>query len=144
MRLGASRRQDDEEGDEVQMAPLIDCVFILLIFFLVTSMLQKPHRDLGIVLPSAASAEEATAQYDTIIIEMTSPRPPHGDPLIVIDGEEITQTLLHKRLSMMVMKDPDRRVRVDIDRNTPARHVSRILDHLQFLGLNDVGIRTMD
>ena len=141
MRLSVT--ETEEEG-EVQMAPLIDCVFILLIFFLVTSMLQKPHKDLGIVLPDAASAEEATAQYDTIIIEMTSPRPPYGDPLIVIDGDEVTQTLLHKRLRKMAMKDPDRRVRVDIDQDTPSRHVSRMLDLLQFLGLNKVGVRTRD
>ncbi len=138
------RADSEEEGDEIQMAPLIDCVFILLIFFLVTSMLQKPHKDIGIVLPDAASAEETTAQYDTIIVEMTAPRPPYGDPLIVMDGEEMTQTLLHKRLTAMVAKDANRKVRLDVDRNTPTRHVSRMLDHLQFLGLNRVGVRTTD
>jgi biopolymer transport protein ExbD len=142
MRLGVTT--DTEDEGEVQMAPLIDCVFILLIFFLVTSMLQKPHKDLGIVLPDAANAEEATAQYDTIVFEVTAPRPPYGDPVVAMDGEEMTQTLLHKRLRMMVLKDPDRRVRVDADREARVEDVSKLLDLLQFEGLNNVGVRTKD
>ncbi len=135
---------DVEEEATIQMAPLIDCVFILLIFFLVTSMLQKPHRDLGIILPHAPSAEEATAQYDTLIIEVTAGKPPHGDPLIVLDGEEMTQSLLHRRLRRLVLRDPNRKVRLDADRDVEVRHVSRILDLLQFEGLTDVGVRTRD
>ena len=32
---------DDDDKVEVQMSPLIDCVFLLLIFFLVTTMMKK-------------------------------------------------------------------------------------------------------
>jgi len=141
MRLKAT---DNEEEAGVPMAPLIDCVFILLIFFLVTSMLQKPHKDLGIVLPVAANAEETTAQYDTIVIEVTAPRPPYGDPLVVMDGEEMTETLLHKRLRQLVLKDPQREVRLDADREARVQDVSRLIDLLQFEGLPDVGVRTRD
>ncbi|MGC9453876.1 MAG: ExbD/TolR family protein [Phycisphaerae bacterium] len=141
MRLHAT---DTEEEAGINMAPLIDCVFILLIFFLVTSMLQKPHKDLGIVLPEAASAEEATAQYDTIIIELTAPRPPDGRPIIVMNGEEVTQTLLHQRLRRMALENPNRKVRMDIDRDASIYEVSRIMDHLQFNGLTDIGWRTLD
>jgi biopolymer transport protein ExbD len=138
------RATETEEEGEVQMAPLIDCVFILLIFFLVTSMLQKPHKDLGIVLPVAANAEQATAQADTIVIEVTAPRPPHGEAVIVMDGEEMTQTLMHKRLRMLVLKDADRRVRLDADREAKVEDVTRLLDLLQFEGLPNVGVRTRD
>ncbi len=141
MRLRAT---ENEEEAGINMAPLIDCVFILLIFFLVTSMLQKPHRDLGIVLPEAASAEEAIAQYDTIIIEVTAARPPDDRPLIVMNGEEVTQTLLHQRLRRKALRNPNRKVRLDIDRDASIYEVSRIMDHLQFNGLTDIGWRTLD
>jgi biopolymer transport protein ExbD len=138
------RGTDTDEEATVMMAPLIDCVFILLIFFLVTSLLQKPHKDRGIVLPAATSAEKATAQYDAIIIEITAGRPPRGEPAIFVDGEEMTQTLLYRRLRQLVVKDADRRVRIDADREVDVQHVARIVDLLQFEGLNNVGIRTMD
>ena len=41
----------DDEGIEVQMAPLIDCVFLLLIFFLVATTLKKINNELPLVLP---------------------------------------------------------------------------------------------
>jgi biopolymer transport protein ExbD len=138
------RGAENEEADAINMAPLIDCVFILLIFFLATSMLQKPHKDLGIVLPEAASAEEVTAQYDTIIIEITDPRPPEGRPTIVMNGEKVTQTLLHQRLRRLALENPDRKVRLDVDREASIYDVSRIMDQLQFEGLTDIGWRTRD
>jgi biopolymer transport protein ExbD len=138
------RSRDVEEESEVMMSPLIDCVFILLIYFLTTSFMQKPHRDLGIVLPTARASEKRTAKYDTIIIEMTAPRPPHDEPVIALDGEEVTLTLLHKRMRQLVLKDPDRRARVDADREIPVREVTRVLDLLQFEGVQKIGIRTKD
>lgn len=141
MRMRSVRSEDEAE---VMMAPLIDCVFILLIFFLTTSMLQKPHKDLGIVLPEARAAEKATAQHDTLVLEVTAGRPPYGDPTIVLDGQEMTLTLLHKRLRELVWKDSQRKVRLDADREVDVRHITRILDLLQFEGLNAVGVRTRD
>jgi biopolymer transport protein ExbD len=138
------RANEEPEEDLVQMAPLIDCVFMLLIFFLVTSFLQRTHRDLGIVLPHAASAKEAVAKHDTIIVEITAGRPPHGEPIIAVNGEEMTQTLMHRRLRLLGVKHPDCTVRVDADREVEIRHITRIMDQLQFEGFNRVGFRTRD
>ena len=52
MRLN-KKRGVEEEGIEVSMSPLIDCVFLLLIFFLVTTMLKKTERRIPIRQPDA-------------------------------------------------------------------------------------------
>ena len=39
-------RLDDEDDVQVQMAPLIDCVFLLLSFFLVATTLKKIEKEL--------------------------------------------------------------------------------------------------
>jgi biopolymer transport protein ExbD len=138
------RSTENEEQAEVMMSPLIDCVFILLIYFLVTSLLQKPHRDLGIELPAATASEQVTATYQTVIVEMAT-RPGSDEPLIVLEGEEVTATLLHKRLrEMMVGKQPPNRARIDADEQVDVKEVMRILDLLQFEGINTVGVRTKD
>ena len=46
-------RQEDESAVEVQLTPLIDCVFLLLIFFLVSSQLKKVEKRLEVDLPRA-------------------------------------------------------------------------------------------
>lgn len=52
MRLGKKRGVEDE-GVEVSMSPLIDCVFLLLIFFLVTTMLKKSERRIPVQQPQS-------------------------------------------------------------------------------------------
>ncbi|MEM6910649.1 MAG: biopolymer transporter ExbD [Verrucomicrobiota bacterium] len=53
------RRQRPHEAVEMQMGPMIDMVFLLLVFFMVTSKPVKPEADLTLALPGALSAEAA-------------------------------------------------------------------------------------
>lgn len=48
-------KYDDEDKVEIQMSPLIDCVFLLLIFFLVTNMMKKWEMQIPLSLPSIES-----------------------------------------------------------------------------------------
>ena len=48
---------DDDDKVEVQMSPLIDCVFLLLIFFLVTTMMKKWEMQIPLTLPTMRSEE---------------------------------------------------------------------------------------
>ncbi len=59
-----------EERVELQIAPLIDVVFLLLIYFMVTSSLKQPEADLGITLPGTIAQSEAVIMPDEQIIEV--------------------------------------------------------------------------
>ena len=132
------RDDNQDDGAEVQMAPLIDCVFLLLIFFLVAATLKKAHKELEIQLPHAAAAIKTKSEPDTLIIEVAK------DGTIYMDAQSMTKRLLHKRLRESAAEAPDRRVRVDADRQTAFQHIVYIMDLLQFEGLNNVGVRTRD
>lgn len=47
---------EDDDKVEVPMSPLIDCVFLLLIFFLVTTMMKKWEKQIPISLPPSTSS----------------------------------------------------------------------------------------
>ena len=47
---------DEDDKVEVQMSPLIDCVFLLLIFFLVTTMMKKWEMQIPLTLPTMTSS----------------------------------------------------------------------------------------
>ena len=53
--MGAERREGGVESGEMELTPLIDCVFLLLIFFMVTTVFQEPYR-LKVFLPEAEEA----------------------------------------------------------------------------------------
>lgn len=58
------------EKTELQIAPLIDVVFLLLIFFMVTSSLKRAEADLNLSLPGVVAQSEQLEIPDEQIIEV--------------------------------------------------------------------------
>ena len=73
------------EKVELQIAPLIDVVFLLLIYFMVTSTLKKPEADLGITLPGVLSQSKAVRMPDEQIIEVMA------DGQVLLNGKDFGQ-----------------------------------------------------
>jgi biopolymer transport protein ExbD len=126
----------DDDGLDVQMAPLIDCVFLLLIFFLVATTLKKIDEELPLTLPESKAAIDVQQpeQYTVIAIDRNE--------VIYLDGAPVSISLLQNSLRAKVGVTPDLKVRLDVDRTVPFQHVMQILDLLQFEDLKNVGINT--
>ena len=134
IRLGG---EETESDTQVQMAPLIDCVFLLLIFFLVTQALREIHPELPLDLPDAGASVKAKAVENTVIISVTK------DGTIHVGGQAVTTRTLLTKLRDHARR-PDARVRIDGDRAAAFQHIAYVLDLCQFEGLNNVGVRTKD
>jgi biopolymer transport protein ExbD len=63
-------RQKIDERPDIQMTPMIDCVFLLLIFFMVSSTFYRQEADIGITLPGVAAQAEAVEIPDEQVIEI--------------------------------------------------------------------------
>ncbi len=61
-------RVEDDDKVDIQMSPLIDCVFLLLIFFLVTTMMKKWEMQIPLSLPPMTSSLSATKQGEEPVI----------------------------------------------------------------------------
>ena len=57
---------------EVQLTPLIDCVFLLLIFFLVSSQLKKIDKRLDLQLPRAHAVKSYKQTPDVIMVGVSA------------------------------------------------------------------------
>ncbi len=68
--MRVSRRRYDDV--EMQMGPMIDMVFLLLVFFMVTAKPVKPEADVGMSLPGTVSQEESVDIPDEQQIEITA------------------------------------------------------------------------
>ncbi len=120
------------------MGPLIDCVFLLLIFFLVATMYKKKDRDIDIVPPESSSAVKLPPDDDQLVIGINE----IGE--VYLQGDPISRTNLHAELRSLAEIDPERRVRLDAHFATPFEKVVEVLDACKFRGLANVGIRTYD
>lgn len=65
------REHVESDVERFQLAPLIDIVFLLLVFFVVTSALQQIERQMGIALPEAAEGVAPPRQRPPLYINIT-------------------------------------------------------------------------
>jgi len=72
------------EKTELQIAPLIDVVFLLLIYFMVSSSLKRSEADLSLSLPSQVAQAQSVKMPDEQIIEVL------GNGAIMLNGREFS------------------------------------------------------
>ncbi len=127
---------EDEEEVAVQMAPLIDCVFLLISFFLVATTLKKIDRELPLELPEAAAAVSKQVQDNMTIISIDR----QGN--LYLGSEPVGQGYLSQKLRELAKQDPNHHIRIDADRDAPLWSAVQVLDLCDFENLHNVGIKT--
>lgn len=128
---------EDDEDVALSMSPLIDCVFLLLIFFLVTTMLKKDLKEVEhLNLPISRSSLEVPPDDTVLAIAIDA------EGVIYLEGEETTITGLLNELKVVEQEDRERRIRLDTDENTPFYRFVEVLDALSFRNLRNIGVRT--
>lgn len=120
------------------MSPMIDAVFLLLIFFLVATMLKKEDKDIDIVPPESSSAVKLLPDDNVVVLGIDA------EGQLFWEGRASSANQFHQRLRDVAVSDPGQRLRLDADADTPFFRVAEVLDMCQFRGLQNVGIRTYD
>jgi biopolymer transport protein ExbD len=132
----------EEEQPEIGLIALIDCIFFLLMFFMVaTSFKQQAdnekRKELPVVLPSAsASLLPAAAGAAPLVIGVDRAG------RFFVDGQILGTQALHDRLLKEAAADSQRRVRVDGDRAVAYQHIVHVLDLCQLAGLTHIAMHT--
>ena len=105
------------------MTPMIDVVFLLIIFFLVSSHLAKQEAQMPLELPLADSGSEAIDnQQPRVTINVTA------DGSLLLAGRTVSPAELQRRLTEQRAADGnDLEVRIRSDRSVPYSHVEPIM-----------------
>jgi len=127
----------DEDSDmELQMTPLIDMVFLLLIFFLVSSQMKRIEKELPIELPEATATMEVKSAPNIVTVSIDA------EGQIYIGSEPVGNEGLRVRLRDAAAQNPEQRIRVAGDVRAPFGSIVHVLDVCQGEGLNIIGINT--
>src|SRR5690606_33890606 len=116
----------------LDLTPIIDVVFILLIFFLVTSVFKKEELALMLDLPKA-NAKELAVKKEQIFIELSADK-------LAIKGIEVSFESLEDNLKAIENKNDA--VIVRIDKKVPYERDVKVLDLLQKYSLNNLALVT--
>lgn len=132
----------DHEEPEIGLVAMIDCIFFLLMFFMLATTFKqpapaKPRKELPVQLPSAeASVVRAGAADDALVIGVDRA----GS--LFVDTRPVTVQELHTILAREAAADPERRIRIDGDRHAAYQHIVRVLDLCQLDGLTNIAMHT--
>lgn len=111
-----------EESEPVPLAPLIDIVFLTLVFFMVTSVYSTLEAELDVTLPTAASAEYDDRTQGEIYINV------RDDDAIVVNGRDVTLPELQDILNRVATYFPGGSVIIRGDRKAQLGIAVAILD----------------
>ncbi|GJL79267.1 MAG: biopolymer transport protein ExbD [Nitrospinaceae bacterium] len=129
-------RKEEEENFGMEMTPMIDVVFLLLIFFMVSTVFVDFNRRMDLTLPSSKSStlDESTK---TLEIEMTA------DKQIFFNGRKATLITLEKMIGELKGKSSGEEKRTAIiraDKNLPYGNVIKVMGILQSSGVPDISV----
>lgn len=116
----------------IDLTPLVDVVFILLIFFIVTSVFKKEELALILDLPSS-DAKEAKYEEKNITIELSPDK-------LAYKGKVVNLNELN--LALMKIKNKQESVILRIDKSVQYQKVVEVLDVLQRHKLNNLALIT--
>lgn len=119
-----------DEGVDINMSPLIDCVFLLLIFFIVTTVFVE-ETGVDIQKPQAASASDLDKQ--SILIALTADgRVMYGGRDIGVAGVRgvVARQLREKQAPVIILSDADARTAPLVD----------VIDEAKLAGASQVSI----
>ncbi len=117
----------------ISLTPLIDVVFILLVFFMLASSFLDWHSIvLDTVLPPATSSNISTDKQPLLLsISTLETR---------LDGEVLPMTVLLPRLQQRLAAEPDLMVHVQPIDKTPLQAVVAVLDQLQAANITGISM----
>ena len=130
-------RNDHEENFELPLVPMIDMMFVLLIFFMVATTLKVTQPELPVTLPESAASVDVKVDPGVLVIGIDRTGQKY------LDGNPATTDDLHRRLQQAAAKSVDQPIRLDIDKDARYEQIIEVLELCQFEGLKNVGFHTL-
>ena len=118
-----------EEDEEINMAPMIDMVFLLLIFFMVASHMEKMDRT-PVELPVADQANIPEQRGSRTLITLRSQDMTGERVEILMNLQQLQLDELKDKLKKIIQNNPDASICLRIDRYAKNRHVKRVIPYV--------------
>lgn len=111
-----------EEVVEINITPIIDMVFLLLIFFLVATKFSDLERDVRVDPPSSRNTRPVTAMAQEIVVNVTA------EGRLLVAGAELGFDELEQLLATAVKKNPRQAVVIRGDKQAMLQLAVNVLD----------------
>ena len=137
-------RKQEEPDAGVDMTPMIDCVFLLLIFFMVCATMSKVDQTPEVVLPIAPKAAIPDNPVGRGVVNIVPLGTPVGDGAtsedkpFIIAGQVTDESGLVTAISERLKTEPNLRIYMRVDRNAEFKTVKCAIRACANAGVFDI------
>jgi len=133
--MSRRKRAREDEESEVNLTPMLDVVFIMLIFFIVTASFVK-EAGIDVNRPDAATAEKKTK--GNILVAITE----NGQ--IWIDKRQVDPRALRANIERLHAENPQGSVVIQADKNSKNGLLVQVMDSARLAGVFNVSIAAQE
>ena len=136
MSLKRTSKRGHSTLNELNITPLLDLVFVLLVIFIITTpqMINSLEMTLPSGKPPAANPNAPKPKINNILVDSTGK--------VFLNGEFIADAALKSRLQSIKASDPDPKFVVKGADDVDYQHMVKVIDALQQLDINKMGLDT--
>lgn len=128
------RDKQDVQEEPINLLPLIDTLFFLLMFFLVGTQFKEEERDIGVQLPGLSSSQPLSALPQQLIINIRE------DGQAIVAGKVYGTEELGGMLKSMADSGTGREVLIRADERSMHRYFAGVAALARRAGINEVKI----
>jgi biopolymer transport protein ExbD len=127
-------RREFSRRPRIEMIPLIDVVFLLLVFFIYSMLSMTVHRGLPVNLPTAATSTVDRETFITITLQR--------DGRLFVEDREVDTRTLPSLLVKEREKDHDLQVYLRADREVSYHKAVEVMDLVRSAGIRKLALET--
>lgn len=124
------------EPASMQLAPMIDIVFLLLIFFIVTWQYTRAETELSVSVPTAQEGADPQRQIGEIVINILA------DSTIRVEGNTVNLEQLLEKLAKIAKEYENQPVRIRGDGGVQYQRIVEVIDTCQKAGIWNISFAT--
>lgn len=124
-------------GSPIPIAPLVDVIFITMVFFMTMSMFSQLESEISISVPKAEEAKESGRMPGEIIINVDK------DGMASVNKKAFNKAELTDMLKRISTLYPNQPVIIRADKATHHEHVVRVLDACAAAGIWNIAFATI-
>ena len=121
-----------ETQPRLMIIPMIDIIFFLLVFFMISTLSMVEQKTVPVNLPQAASAKYDLSKSITLTVQ--------ANGTILFDQEDIPAALLEKRIRLEMQKNPDPHIILRGDKDAAYGQVISAFDALKQAGAQKISV----
>lgn len=132
------RIDEDEKDGAIDLTPMIDVVFQLVVFFMLATQFAEQEKEMDVDLPSSEAGQLAEKLPDEIIINVLK------DGKVIVDGDELDDDALRTKLARAAERDTKIPVNIRGDKDVRHERIVHVMSACGVVGLTNLQIGALE